>query len=248
MEVPGQSNRTNNRSNQQGGFQNRLAEVISQIKAAGASTDYAPPTRLVVQNGKWSAYDGDGLVTQDGKILTDTGGNPYYYDLNRDTEIVYSSLSPTARANVMEKLFAGGFISEGGIGDFTQEINAVKDWLYFANLQGLEKDNALNTRLAGGPLQTRRPTGIGRRTTNPEDIKIVANKVAQETLGRELTDEEANQFVQVRRGQELSAGAVSAPALDVAAQGFSQQIAPTEANAYKYLGYMNKLFGSLGGI
>lgn len=241
----GQNQGTTNRS---GGFWSRLGEITDQIKQASSGADYAPPTRLVVQNGKWTAYDGDGLVTQDGRVLTDQNGNPYYYNLERDTEIVYSSLSPTSKANVMEKLFAAGFISEGGIGDFTQEINAVKDWLYFSNLQGLDKDNALNARLAGGPLQTRRPTGMGRRTTNPEDIKLVAKRVAQDTLGRELTDEEAEQFVGIRRAQEMGAGSVSAPSLDVAAQGFAQQVAPTEANAYKYLGFMNKLFSSLGGI
>lgn len=241
-------NQTSGTQNTGGSWLDRIGETISQIRGASSGADYSPPTRLVVQNGNWSAYDGDGLVTQDGRVLTTDNGEPYYYDLERDSEIVFSSLSPTARAYQMEKLFAAGFISESGIGDFTQEINAIRDWLYFSNLQGLEKDNALNARLAGGPLQSRRPSGIGRRVTNPEDIKVVANQIAQQTLGRELTDEEANQFIQVRRGQEMAGGSVQAASLDVAAQGFAQQIAPTEANAYKYLGYMNKLFGSLGGI
>ena len=238
----------NNQNNNSGSWLDRVAEAISDIRSASSGADYAPPTRLVVQNGNWSAYDGDGLVTQDGRVLTTDNGEPYYYDLERDSEIVFSSLSPTARAYQMEKLFQAGFISESGIGDFTQEINAIRDWLYFSNLQGLEKDNALNARLAGGPLQMRRPRGGGRRVTNPEDIKVVANQIAQQTLGRALTEEEANQFIQVRRGQEMGGGSVQTPSLDVAAQGFAQQIAPTEANAYEYLGYMNKLFTSLGGI
>lgn len=241
-------NQTSGTQNTGGSWLDRIGETISQIRGATSGTDYSPPTRLVVRDGNWSAYDGDGLVTQDGRILTDEQGNPYYYDLERDAEIVYSGLSPSGRQTIMEKLFAAGFISESGIGDFTQEANAVRDWLYFSNIQGLEKDNALNARLAGGPLQSRRLSGVGRRVTNPEDIKVVANQIAQQTLGRELTDEEANQFIQVRRGQEMAGGSVQAASLDVAAQGFAQQIAPTEANAYKYLGYMNKLFGSLGGI
>lgn len=239
----------NNQQNGNGGsWLDRVAETINQIRSVSSGADYSPPSRLVVRDGRWDVYDGDGLVTQDGRILTSENGEPYYYDLDRDSEIVFSSLSGSSRISQMEKLFQAGFISESGIGDFTQEINAIRDWLYFSNVQGLEKDNALNARLAGGPLQTSRRGGVGRRVTNPEDVKVVANQIAQQTLGRELTDEEANQFVQVRRGQELAGGAVQAPSLDVAAQGFAQQIAPTEANAYKYLGYMNKLFTSLGGI
>jgi hypothetical protein len=35
---------------------------------------------------------------------------------------------------------------------------------------------------------------------------------------------------------------------DIAAQQFSQELAPTEANAYKYLGYVDKFFNSIGGL
>lgn len=239
----------NNQGSSGGSWLDRIGETISAIQGAGGSgTDYNPPSRLVVQNGNWSVYDGDGLVSQDGRVLTDTQGNPYYYDLERDTEITFSTLSPTGRTQLMEQLFQAGFISESGIGDFTQEINAVRDWLYFSNLQGLEKQNALNSRLAGGPLQMRRPTGMGRRVTNPEDIKVVANQVAQQTLGRGLTDEEAQYFVGIRQAQERGGGGTQAMSLDVSAQQFAQQVAPTEANAYAYLGYMNQLFDSLGGI
>ena len=237
----------NNQDSSGGSWLDRISETISAIQGAGSAADYSPPSRLVVQNGNWTVYDGDGLVTQDGRILTDNNGNPFYYDLERDTEIVYSSLSPTSRAKQMEELYQAGFLSESGIGDFSQEMNAVRDWLYFANLQGLERDNALKARLAGGPMQMRRGGGVVRRVTNPEDIKVIANQVAQQTLGRGLTDEEAARFVGIRQGQERVGGAVQPMAIDVAAQQFAEQIAPTEANGYKFLGYMNRIFSAAGG-
>jgi hypothetical protein len=236
-----------NQNSSGGGFLDRLEELKNQIMSAGGGADYSPPARLVVKDGNWTAYEGDGLVTQEGSLLTDDKGNPYYYDLERDTEIVYSSLSPTSRAQQMERLYQAGFISESGIGDFTQEINAIRDWLYFANLQGLEKNNALNARLASGPTQVRRGTGVARRVTNPEDIKVIANQVAQQTLGRALTDQEAAQFVGIRQGQELAGGATQPMSIDVAAQQFAEQVAPTEANGYKFLDSINMIFRATGG-
>jgi hypothetical protein len=36
------------------------------------------------------------------------------------------------------------------------------------------------------------------------------------------------------------------PSVDVAAEQFAEQIAPTEANAYKFLGAIDMLRGSIG--
>ena len=80
-------------------------------------------------------------------------------------------------------------------------------------------------------------------------------RVAQETIGRGFSDEEAAQAVQAYQQREIQAqqamyagGTVTEqPSADVFAQQFAQQVAPTEANGYKFLGYMNQLFQAAGG-
>ena len=82
-----------------------------------------------------------------------------------------------------------------------------------------------------------------------------AKKVSMDTLGRAFTDAEADKFVKSYQAQEIgfqqntgNGVSVDIPSVDVAAQEFSQELAPTEANAYKYLGYVDKFFNSIGGI
>lgn len=83
-----------------------------------------------------------------------------------------------------------------------------------------------------------------------------------DTLGRAFTDAEANRFVKAYQAQEidyqrkeqkslLSGGgdiAVGIPSVDVAAEKFAQESAPTEAQGYQFLGYVNQFFKSIGEI
>jgi hypothetical protein len=231
---------------------NSADTAVEDILNAGASGSgsYIPPVRYIVENGEFVPYDGPGLVGSNGKVVQD---GPY--DVETQPGFIYSSLSPRNQQALMQQLAAAGFISKGSIGDFSSEIYAVRQWLIASNMAGLEKQNYLNQRLTGRPPVS---GGSGRRyqVSNPEDLKVVAKQVAQQTLGRGFTDEEADRFVQAFQAQQVgeqrraSGGGtmVQAPDADVAAQKFAQEQAPTEASAYKTLGYINKFFNAIGGV
>jgi hypothetical protein len=84
----------------------------------------------------------------------------------------------------------------------------------------------------------------------------MAKKISQDTLGRMMSDEELSRFVASYQQSEIDyqksmyAGRTTEDMQqpDIAAQQFSQELAPTEANAYKYLGYVDQFFNSIGGL
>jgi hypothetical protein len=242
-----------------GGASQSTADAIAAIAAlAGQSTskavDYQPGSRLIVENGKWKVYTGEGLVTSDGKVAT-RDGQPYYYDVDNEPGVVWSSLSPVSRNNLMEKLAAAGFMSPNSIGDYSSEMTAISQWLQASNYSGLEKQNFLASRLAGETIPNR---GGGSaptyRVSNPDELKLIAKKVSQQTLGRELNDDDVERFVKAYQAQEIAGqnqtGGVVTQTMgsDVAAQQFAQKTAPTEAAAYEYLGYVNKFVDAIGSL
>jgi hypothetical protein len=216
---------------------------------------YAPGERLIVENGKWEIYQGAGLVTADGKVA-DRGDGPFYYDIRNEPGIVWSSKSPQDRYLLMEQLVTAGFLSSSSIDDYSSQINAISQWLQASNFTGLEKDNFLKNQIAGKPINPQVGAGGPARqyvVSSPAELKIIAKRVSQETLGRELNDDDIAKFIKAYQSQELeaqrSSGTISrVPGADVAAQEFSQELDPTEANAYKYLGYVDKFFNSIGGV
>lgn len=244
-----------------GGTTQSTADAIAAIAAlAGQSTDktvdYKPGQRLIVENGKWKVYTGEGLVDATGKVVT-RDGQPYYYDVDNEPGVVWSSLSPVSRNNLMEKLATAGFMSPNSIGDYSSEMTAISQWLQASNYSGLEKSNFLSSRLAGESIPTRGGGGSAPtyRVSNPDELKLIAKKVSQETLGRELNDEDVDRFVKAYQAQEIagqkqpSGGVVTQTmGADVAAQQFAQESAPTEAAAYEYLGYVNKFVDAIGSL
>jgi len=231
----------------------KAADAIAGATDAG-EIGYAPGDRLIVENGQWKIYNGPGLVTADGKIA-DRGDGPFYYDIRNEPGIVWSSYSPKDRYLLMEKLVTGGFLSAASIDDYGSQINGISQWLQASNFTGLERNNFLANQIAGKAPYKPGGGGPARQyvVSSPAELKIIAKRVSQETLGRELNDDDIARFVQAYQSQELeaqkSSGTVSrVPGADVAAQEFSQEAAPTEANAYEYLGYVDKFFNSIGGV
>lgn len=246
-------------SNSNGGIWGGVQDIVSSITSLGdgGEDQYVPGERIIVENGQWRVYDGPGLVTSNGQILRREDGQTFYYDLERDSEMLLSGLSPRGRGLLLGQLVDAGFLNESQIGDFGSELNAVQELHYFANIMGLERNAALNARLSGGPVRKRSGSAAPRiRVTSAEDLGFVADRVAQDTIGRGLTEDEKKRFVSSYQGSQVSyqralmgGGAptqeVTSP--EVAAQTFAQQVAPTEANGYQFLNYMNLLMNSLGG-
>ena len=218
---------------------------------------YTPGQRLIVDNGKWKIYEGPGLVNAKGGIEK-IQGSTYVYDLENEPGRLWASYNPRERIEKMEQLVSAGFLSPAGVDDYSSQLNGIAQWLQASNYLGLEKENTLATLIAGGPSIKRGGTsGTGGTpsyvVSNPDELKLIAKKVSQETLGRELNDEDVDRFVKAYQAQELqaqkSSGVTTRMAgADVAAQEFAQESAPTEAAAYEYLGYVNKFVDSIGSL
>lgn len=223
------------------------------LNATSGVSEY--PGRWVVENGTRRWHTGEGLVTSDGSFVRDQSGSiKVSYNLDVEPGVYLASLSPSERVAQMKLLANAGFIDSGSIGDYAAEMRAITNAMETANFAGLEWGNAIQQRLSGGPVKT---SGAGvrtYRTSSPDDLKKIGNSVAQSTLGRAFTEEEANRFVQAYQQQEIGVQRASygggvvqqPPAVDVAAETFAQQSSPQEAAGYKYLGYMNQLFNSIG--
>ena len=224
-------------------------DAVQGNQAAAETVTYKPGERLIVVNGKWQVYKGPGLVDANGKVVTES-----YYNLSAEPGRLWASYNPRERAAKMEQLVSAGFLSTAGLDDYSSQINGIAQWLQASNYLGLEKENTLASFLAGGPKISRGGGGSPNYVvSNPEELKLIAKKVSQETIGRELNDEDIDRFVKAYQAQELQAqkgsGVTTRMAgADVVAQEFAQESAPTEAAAYEYLGYVNKFVDAIGSL
>jgi hypothetical protein len=224
-------------------------DAVQGNQAAAETVTYKPGERLIVVNGKWQVYKGPGLVDANGKVVTES-----YYNLTAEPGRLWASYNPRERAAKMEQLVSAGFLSASGLDDYSSQINGIAQWLQASNYLGLEKENTLASFLAGGPKISRGGGGSPNYVvSNPEELKLIAKKVSQETIGRELNDEDIDRFVKAYQAQELQAqkgsGVTTRMAgADVVAQEFAQESAPTEAAAYEYLGYVNKFVDAIGSL
>lgn len=235
--------------------------VWSSIAGSASGDIYNPPTRRAIRNGKWVDYNGPGLVTENGTLLTKdsqgnlvtSGGTPFYYDIEADSRKFYAGMSPSMRIAVTEQLVAANFLSANNIGDYDAELYAMQKLMDYANTMGKEWKYALKERVLTGPAR-RGGVKVTYRTSNTEDLTRAVKQVAQQTIGREVSDEEAQMFAKEYQQQEVSyqraaagGGTVMSPMnLETAAAQFVEKAQPREAAGYKYLGYMNQLFDAIG--
>ena len=213
-----------------------------------------PPPRWVTGaspggGGGQGWYRGTNLVGLTGSVEREP------YDITDEyVRTQYADIKPEDRAGLFLDLDKYGFLT-GDPNNYNNQLNGLANLLDYANTMGITAARALEEIKKGAPIKTG-GGGIRRyRVSSPDDLKVVAKRVAQETIGRAFTEDEANQFVQAYQQRELTsqqqyfAGGVSAeaPSADVFAQQFAQQVAPTEANGYKFLGVMNRIFNATTG-
>jgi hypothetical protein len=178
------------------------------------------------------------------------------YDITEEyVRTQYGDIRAEDRSDLFLTLDKYGFLT-GDPNNFTSQLNGLANLLDYANTMGITAERALEEIKRGQPVKPAGGGGVRRyRVTSPEDLKVVAKRMAQETIGRSFTEDEANQFVAAYQQREVQAQkqyfaggvATEAPSADVFAQQFAQQIAPTEANGYKFLGFMDSIFRSIGG-
>ena len=224
---------------------------LPPITGRTSSDDYPynPPTRELVVDGQRQPYDGPGVVNRRGELeLFDDANNPRFYYPRDEAVQLYYSLPSEQKMMVLDIMERKGYQT----GTAARDINAFEDLLITANRLGRTWDVTLRELDQIAPdVADRAPR---YRVSSRADIAEIANHVAQRTIGRSFREDEVQKFVAAYQGQEVGfqqrmsgAGVVEEiPSVDVAAEQFAEQIAPTEANAYKFLGAIDMLRGSIG--
>lgn len=222
---------------------NQISDVM------GYNQEYMPGKRWVrLPNGAMAYTDAAGRVDAAGNLISG------YYDLTQDPRQTYGSLNPAGRKRLTESLISAGFLDPDYATDFSSNISALTEAMDEANTLGLELDNWLQQKAAGSPRRTTGGATRTYRTTNTQDLVRIVNQVAQDTIGRKLTDDEAARFASSYQSQEVAfqkaayggGSVMDVPSLETSAMSFVQQARPQEEAGYKYLGYMNQLFDSIG--
>lgn len=194
-----------------------------------------PPARWAIIDGKREYGSHEGLVNASERISRS------YYNLNQEPEQLYYSLSPERLNSLITDLRSVGY----SVSTQLQAVNAISQLMTQSNAIGYTWDQTLlKMKTSAGRTFDAGRSGYGYKPTNADDLKAVADKVAQQTLGRGFTDAEAQKFVTAYQGMERGG---NAPSIDVYAQQFARQQAPKEAAGYKFLDYMNQIFGAYGG-
>jgi len=210
--------------------------------------------------GKRELSDTPGLVDANGILQTTQTTNPdgtvtespYYYDLNRDPQAAYYAMSPERRQLILDVLDARGVPT----GSMQQNVRAFELLYGEANRFGKTADVMLADIIEKVPESKTQVRVAPKRVASSSDLRQVIKGVARATLGRDVSDELAAQWVQSFQQQQLqyqqqaamqSGGVIEdMPSAEVSAQSFVQQYEPTQANAYKFLGYFDQLGNSLG--
>lgn len=233
----------------------RADSTSAAIAAAGGETLYRPPARYVFINGQKVLSDAPGLVNSYGNLIRTN-----YYDLDTEPTRIYYSTSPASRDLLLRQLVAAGFLDDSSIGDPNSEIRAITAAMGDANVMGFELSNFLQQRIAAGGG---RKGGWGRggagpvrvyQQSSPADLLTIVKSVAQDSIGRELTDQEAAQFISdyqsqqvaYQRAGEMGGVITEPPSAQVAATNYIKNKFGREESAYQYLGYMNMFFDSIG--
>lgn len=239
-------------------IQSRIAGEKTYPSATSGSVEdpFMPPPRKIFNRatGKWEDYSGPGLVNSQGILLVDGNGRPFYYTEGSAEQILFN-MSAAERAKTMQKLVSAGFIDKSRVGDYNSEANALFSAMTTANFNGLELQYALDKMIEGRPVSMNRTGAVRTYTkTATQDIVAAAKRLSMDMTGRELDDAMAGQFADQYQQQEVAyqrsayAGGtiMQPPSIDTALSKFIEGAMPKESGAYKYLGYMNKLFNMIG--
>lgn len=194
----------------------------------GVSPDFIPAPRA--EYPQTAGRTQGGVIDADGNVL------PYYELSTRPAELL-GSLDEVSRKNLTQLLYSRGWYGsskpQGGFGD--NDISAMQNLLYFSNVQGVDYRSVLAT-VAKAPISD----GTGARqvqVASSADLIEIANRSALSTIGRKLSESEAQQFARAYQGVQRSASGASegAPSADVFFQNRIQQKYGTESDGYKYL-------------
>jgi hypothetical protein len=219
-------------------------------------TPRQPPPRFITGaspggGGGQGYYTGTGLVGRNNTVALP---EPYPED-EQFFRNVYSSMSPQDKARTFDILRRKGLYT--GSSNFENDLQAIGNWIVFSNDQGVTRDRALFDMDRFIPDREGTGGGVRRyRVSNPDDVKNAVNKAALDTIGRAFTEQELAlvvpgfQQAELKSQQAYYGGGVSAeaPSTQAFGQAAAQFLAPTEANGFKFMRIMNRIFNATGGM
>ena len=197
--------------------------------STGVSANFMPPPRQEYAQSR-NRPNVSGVIDADGNVLP-------FYELNTRPGEILGGLEDVPRNNLLNLLYSRGWYGskKPGGGFDEADRDAMQTLLYYANTQGVDYWTVLST-VAKAPITS----GSGSRqvqVASSADLIEIANRSALSTIGRKLSEAEAEQFARAYQGvQRSSAGATqAAPSADVFFQNRIQQKYGAESEGYKYL-------------
>jgi hypothetical protein len=201
-----------------------------------------PPTQRNISAG----YIGQELVGKNGVIE-----RGQYQESEAESEL--ARMTKVDRDRFQNALASRGLYGKngrplGGTGRGTEDISVTKEFIRYANGEGLTIEAALDKFLA-----ETKPYVAARkviRTTAKQDIRSVFQDTTQKILGRNVSAAEIEKFVRAYERMEISeaTGGVRAPNLGVAAEQQVQQQFGPEAEAVQALGFLDILDKKIKGL
>jgi hypothetical protein len=182
--------------------------------------------------------------------IVDSSGRPRpFYNLSTEPGEILGGLNEVTRTKVVNTLYSrgwyGGRKKEGGFGD--NDRQAMEDLLYYSNVKGVDWETMINT-VARAPISE--GSGRAARVSSKEDLVEIANRTALSTIGRKLTETEAQQFASSYQGVQRAAGSSTEDAAspNVFFQNRIQQKYGAESEGYKYLTAISRVARLIEGM
>ena len=218
---------------------------ISQGQVEESS--YNPDPRPAYVNGVYDPqYDGRGIVDRNNQLVIGPDNKPYEYNLNTDPRKTFYGISEETRAKYQDRIEARGISARTP----EQFISALKFLMQSGNHIGRDWETAL-TKLETMTSLEPKTYAPRYRVTSSADIRAVADESARRVLGRKFSAEELQRFTESYQQQEIAAQQAGpgvserAPSVATAAESFAERVDPSQANAYRFLGFFDQLSSSL---
>jgi len=202
-----------------------------------------PPTRLIRNpaTGEYIEFSGPGIIDSNGDWVRDENGDGLLeYDLATEPVKLYFSLDPLERQSLIDTLERKG----ASTGTPDRDIRAIEQLMLYANNLGRDYETTL--RMLDQMLPDQEPQKPRYRVTSSQNLRAVFDEAAKATIGRGFTEEEMTRAIRgyqagERGVQSAESGVVeSMAAPEVYGMDFARQVAPTEAQAFTYLGFMDR--------